>query len=158
MILSSLNGTWKREGWSNILELLPKCEKVKKLSAICKLCSHTADFTFRHGFTAEQGAEFIGGAEMYMPVCRECYNEKMKQLKDHMVLASESEGTTQFNESEEPTSERLLDMDKLNLTNQSASAKLESDSPSLGVMKNKQYSGVDVIKFNEDTEASLRQQ
>ena len=36
--------------------------------------------------------------------------EKMKQLKDHMVLASESEGTTQFNESEEPTSERLLDM------------------------------------------------
>ena len=95
---------------------------------------------------------------MYMPVCRECYNEKMKQLKDHMVLASESECTTQFNESEEPTSERLLDMDKLNLTNQSASAKLESDSPSLGVMKNKQYSGVDVIKFNEDTEASLRQQ
>lgn len=156
MILSSLNGTWKREGWTNILELLPKCEKVKKLSAICKLCSHTADFTFRHGFTAEQGAEFIGGAEMYMPVCRDCYNEKMKQLKDHMVLASESEGTTQFNESNgsaEVTGERLLDMDKLNLTNQSASAKMESDSP-LELMKEKTFSGV--IKFNDDPQVSLR--
>ena len=73
VILSALNGTWKRSGWTNILELVPKCEKVKKLSAICKICSYNADFTFRHIFGVGP-EEFIGGAEMYMPLCRECYN------------------------------------------------------------------------------------
>ena len=75
VILSALNGTYKRQGWSNVLELVPKCEKVKKLSAICKMCPYNADFTFRHVFSVEP-EEFIGGAELYMPLCRDCYNQK----------------------------------------------------------------------------------
>lgn len=47
VIMSALNGTYEKKGWANILELIPLCEKVKKLSAICKVCSSNANFTFR---------------------------------------------------------------------------------------------------------------
>lgn len=47
VIMSALNGTYEKKGWANILELIPLCEKVKKLSAICKVCSGNANFTFR---------------------------------------------------------------------------------------------------------------
>lgn len=76
VIMSALNGTWQKKGWANILELVPLCEKVKKLSAICKICSNNANYTFRT--CAGSNQEMIGGAEMYMPLCRECYNEKSK--------------------------------------------------------------------------------
>lgn len=47
------------------------CEKVKKLTAICKFCKESASFTFR---TADANCKkMIGGAEMYMPLCRECH-------------------------------------------------------------------------------------
>ena len=38
VIISSLQGTFLRGAFPNILNLLPKCEKIKKLTAICKLC------------------------------------------------------------------------------------------------------------------------
>lgn len=45
--MSALNGTWQKKGWANILQLIPLCEKVKKLSSICKLCGTNANYTFR---------------------------------------------------------------------------------------------------------------
>ena len=47
IIMSALNGTYEKKGWENIMKLIPLCEKVKNLSAICKLCSANANFTFR---------------------------------------------------------------------------------------------------------------
>jgi thymidine kinase len=38
VVISSLGGTFLRGPFKRILELIPKCEKIKKLSAICKLC------------------------------------------------------------------------------------------------------------------------
>ena len=102
--MSALNGTWQKKGWANILELVPLCEKVKKLSAVCKICSNSANYTFRT--CAGSNQEMIGGAEMYMPLCRECYNEKSKQqnLASHILhsesLTTESQSqSTAFNES-----------------------------------------------------------
>ena len=72
IIMSALNGTYEKKGWENIMKLIPLCEKVKNLSAICKLCSANANFTFRTCSGSSQ--ELIGGADMYMPLCRECFN------------------------------------------------------------------------------------
>ena len=47
VIVSSLQGTFKRGPFPSILNLIPKCESITKLSAICKLCGHDASFTFR---------------------------------------------------------------------------------------------------------------
>ena len=74
VILSALNGTYEKKGWDNILRLIPLCEKVKQLSAICKICSANASFTFRT--VAGSSQELIGGADMYMPLCRECFQYK----------------------------------------------------------------------------------
>ena len=38
VLVSSLQGTFKRGAFPSILNLIPKCEKITKLSAICKLC------------------------------------------------------------------------------------------------------------------------
>lgn len=71
MIISALGGTFLRGPFKSILELIPKCEKVKKLTAICKLCKKSASFTFR---TADEEDKcLLGGADKYMPVCRECH-------------------------------------------------------------------------------------
>lgn len=40
VIISALGGTYQREGFNSILDLLPKAEKIKQLHAICKLCYH----------------------------------------------------------------------------------------------------------------------
>ena len=38
VVISSLQGTFHRGAFPEILSLIPKCEKIKKLTAICKLC------------------------------------------------------------------------------------------------------------------------
>ena len=71
VIVSSLQGTFLRGAFPTILELIPKCEKIKKLTAICKLCKQNGSFTYR---TASKDCQsMIGGENMYMPLCRECH-------------------------------------------------------------------------------------
>lgn len=74
VIISSLQGTFQRTSWDQINTLIPLCEKVDKLSAICKLCKVNASFTFR---TADKNQKnMIGGADMYMPLCRDCHQRE----------------------------------------------------------------------------------
>lgn len=77
VIMSVLSGTSFRKPFNDVLDLIPKCEKVKQLQAICKICSHPASFTLRT--TACDTIELIGGGDIYMPVCRECFNYKTQQ-------------------------------------------------------------------------------
>ena len=77
VIVSALSGTYQREGFNSILDLVPKAEKIKQLHAICKLCHYQASFTLRT--TAESSLELIGGNEAYMPVCRECFSLKNQE-------------------------------------------------------------------------------
>jgi len=77
--MSVLSGTFARKPFNDVLDLVPKCEKVKQLSAICKVCYHKASFSLR--IAASDDIELIGGAESYIPVCRECYIFKTMQQK-----------------------------------------------------------------------------
>ena len=125
--MSALNGTYEKKGWENILRLIPLCEKVKSLSAICKICSANANYTFRT--VAGSSQELIGGADMYMPLCRECYQYKSSQMNqkyDEPASADEknallSSTSTAFNDSgseknnsfdahNKQQSDRLIDM------------------------------------------------
>jgi thymidine kinase len=77
VIMSVLSGTSFRKPFNDVLELIPKCEKIKQLNAICKICSSSASFTLRT--TVDDRVELIGGGDLYMPVCRECFNFKTHQ-------------------------------------------------------------------------------
>ena len=84
VIISSLQGTFLRGTFPNILALLPKCEKIKKLSAICKLCKESASFTFRTA--SKDSKQLIGGDDMYMPLCRECHARESNLNRENTFM------------------------------------------------------------------------
>jgi hypothetical protein len=47
-------------------------ESVVKITAVCKICFRDAHFSKR--ITADTRVEVIGGADMYIPVCRDCFH------------------------------------------------------------------------------------
>lgn len=54
-----------------MLDIIPLADTVTKLTARCELCRKQAFFTLRK--TDETKTELIGGADVYMPVCRQHY-------------------------------------------------------------------------------------
>lgn len=48
VIVAALDGTFERKAFNKILDLIPLCEKVKKLTAVCYYCKmENASFTKR---------------------------------------------------------------------------------------------------------------
>jgi thymidine kinase len=69
--IASLDGDYKRQKFGSVLDLIPICDKVTKLSSICNFCRcRAAIFTFR--MTAETEQKVVGN-DKYIPLCRSCY-------------------------------------------------------------------------------------
>lgn len=60
-----------RRSFGSVLDIIPLADTVTKLTARCELCGKRAFFTLRK--TEEIQTELIGGADVYMPVCRQHY-------------------------------------------------------------------------------------
>lgn len=73
IILSGLNGDFKREPFEQISLLIPKCEKITHLNAICAKTGNDASYSKR--ITTDETVEVIGGGDVYMPVDRQTYFE-----------------------------------------------------------------------------------
>ena len=71
VIVSALISDFERKSFTNIAQLIPKCEHLIRLHAICFDCKQEASFTKRIGSEKEQ--ELIGGSDKYKAVCRTCY-------------------------------------------------------------------------------------
>ncbi|ELU05548.1 hypothetical protein CAPTEDRAFT_182750 [Capitella teleta] len=76
VIVAALDGTFQREGFGDILKLVPLAESVIKLTAVCMQCYGEAAFTKRKGH--EMKLEVIGGADMYLSACRACHKSPAK--------------------------------------------------------------------------------
>lgn len=64
-----LDGDYQQKRFGHILDLIPCCETVTRLSALCKICGKSAHFTKRiNNNTKEQ--ILIGSDDDYIPVCR----------------------------------------------------------------------------------------
>lgn len=68
IIVAGLDGDFLRRRFGSALDLIPLADSVTKLHARCELCNQPAPFTFRK--TVDTRTEIIGGADVYMPVCR----------------------------------------------------------------------------------------
>lgn len=106
VIVSSLGGTFHRGVFSKVLELIPKCEKIKKLAAICRICKQSASFTFR--MAAKDDKCMIGGADKYMPVCRECHAMYTNLYSDQIFTGNAEETNPDIEMN--PTTKPLLRM------------------------------------------------
>lgn len=76
LVCAGLDGDFMREPIGQVLSLVPHCDNVEKLKANCSRCSdkHTAIFTARrrgHGSVQI----YVGGKELYQPLCRKHYME-----------------------------------------------------------------------------------
>lgn len=71
--ICGLDGDYKREKFGNILELIPLCDKVTKLTALCGICKNGTKAIFTKRTTECQTQILIGEKDHYMPVCRSCY-------------------------------------------------------------------------------------
>lgn len=71
IIVAGLDGDYLRRTFGSVLDIIPLADTITKLNARCELCGKRAFFTLRK--TEEKQTELIGGAEVYMPVCRQHY-------------------------------------------------------------------------------------
>ncbi|KAK9089847.1 hypothetical protein Scep_028929 [Stephania cephalantha] len=71
VIVAGLDGDYLRRRFGSVLDIIPLADSVTKLTARCEICGKRALFTLRK--TTETKTELIGGADVYMPVCRQHY-------------------------------------------------------------------------------------
>lgn len=71
VVVAGLDGDYSRRSFGSVLDIIPLADSVTKLTARCEMCGKHALFTLRK--TDEMETELIGGAEIYMPVCRQHY-------------------------------------------------------------------------------------
>jgi thymidine kinase len=76
--VSGLDGDFKREKFGKILDLIPLCDKVTKMTSLCSLCKNGTPGLFSMRLTNEKEQMLIGSSN-YIPVCRYCYEENEKK-------------------------------------------------------------------------------
>lgn len=78
-VVVGLDGDAERRPFGQVLELVPHCDRVTKLTAMCKSCGDgtPALFTFAAGAAAvaanATGIPCVGSDDLYVPLCRKHY-------------------------------------------------------------------------------------
>ena len=67
--IAGLDGDFKQTKFGTILDLIPLCDKITKLTSLCSICKNRTPGIFSKRLTTEQEQTLIG-ANIYMPVCR----------------------------------------------------------------------------------------
>jgi len=70
-----LDGDFERKKFGQILDLIPMCDKVEKLTSLCSLCKNGTRGIFSMRLTKET-EQTVVGSDIYIPVCRLCYEGK----------------------------------------------------------------------------------
>jgi thymidine kinase len=74
-----LDGDFQRKKFGQMLDLIPLCDKVEKLTSLCSLCKNGTKGIFSMRLTHEK-EQTIVGSENYIPVCRSCYESKVSKI------------------------------------------------------------------------------
>jgi thymidine kinase len=73
VIISALNSDFRMMPWPTVQSLIPICERLHMLHAVCYRCRKKASFTKRIDGTNQDQCE-IGGADKYVASCRLCFD------------------------------------------------------------------------------------
>lgn len=77
IIIIGLSGDFMRKPFGQILELIPICDKIVKLNALCSFCKNGTEALFTHRLSGGNEQVVIGNNN-YVPVCRKHYLELNK--------------------------------------------------------------------------------
>lgn len=68
-----LDGDYLKRPFGEILNLIPHCDTMSKLQAMCMSCKNGTPASFTKKLTDSNDLVEIGSTDIYMPVCRICY-------------------------------------------------------------------------------------
>ena len=69
-----LDSDFERKKFGQILDLIPLCDKVNKLTSLCSQCKDGTPGIFSMRLTSEKQQTLVG-SDNYIPVCRKCYEK-----------------------------------------------------------------------------------
>ena len=69
-----LDGDFERKKFGAILDLIPLCDKVTKLTSLCSSCKDGTPGIFSMRLTCDKTQTLVG-SDNYIPVCRKCYDK-----------------------------------------------------------------------------------
>ena len=77
VVVVGLDGDSERRKFGQILDLIPLCDKVTKLTSLCKRCGDGTAAIFSACVKGDKHGEqvCVGGADMYEPMCRKHFLE-----------------------------------------------------------------------------------
>lgn len=71
-----LDGDFQRKPFGQILDLIPYCDKVVKLKAICSICQDGTEGIFTKRIVDSQEQTLVGNQDSYIAVCRKHFLEE----------------------------------------------------------------------------------
>jgi len=83
-VVVGLDGDAERQPFGRILELVPLCDRVTKLTALCKQCADGTAAIFTHDNCSSSESDFnesqihVGGQERYSALCRKHFLSRKK--------------------------------------------------------------------------------
>jgi len=75
--IAGLDSDFKKHKFGEIIDLIPICDNIKKLSSLCSLCRDGTKAIFSHRISDEQEQTLVGSTN-YIPLCRKCHSENNK--------------------------------------------------------------------------------
>jgi thymidine kinase len=73
--VGGLDGDFERKKFGQILDLIPLCDKVTKMTSLCGICKNGTAGIFSKRISLEK-EQTVVGSDNYIPVCRSCYSLK----------------------------------------------------------------------------------
>ena len=73
--VGGLDGDFERKKFGQILDLIPLCDKVTKMTSLCGICKNGTPGIFSKRISLEK-EQTVVGSDNYIPVCRSCYSLK----------------------------------------------------------------------------------
>lgn len=74
--ICGLDSDFERKKFGQILDLIPLCDKVTKLTSLCSQCRDGTPGIFSMRLTPEKQQTLVG-SDNYIPVCRKCYEKNV---------------------------------------------------------------------------------
>jgi thymidine kinase len=76
VIVAGLDGDSNRENFGQIHKLLPLCDDIIKLKALCAVCKNGTEGIFSKRIVDDDKQMCIGALDKYIAVCRKCFLKK----------------------------------------------------------------------------------
>ena len=80
IFVAGIQGDQYRREFGQMMKVIPICDKVKLLHAVCKRCGRAATFTHRK--VASTAMFVVGGLDMYESGCRQCFLKMLEEKEE----------------------------------------------------------------------------